>query len=113
MLTAAATGVLVWRAHARRPPLIRTAEPVVAPRDALDELTGATGTSGPGRVAGLGPLPRDGVAAHGAAGGGGELRVAAVTYVQHDGRRSRGNSSHIPAPVLRAYLDAVDGAGGY
>ena len=43
----------------------------------------------------------------------GELRVAAVTHVQHDGRRSRGNASHIPAPVLRAYLDAVDGAGGY
>ncbi|MHA6621797.1 trypsin-like peptidase domain-containing protein [Pseudonocardia sp. DLS-67] len=40
---------------------------------------------------------------------GGRLRVAAVTYVQHDGRRSLGNSSHIPAPVLRAYVAAVDG----
>jgi hypothetical protein len=39
------------------------------------------------------------------------LRVAAVTHVQHDGRRSRGNSAHIPAPVLRAYLTAVDGDG--
>jgi S1-C subfamily serine protease len=39
----------------------------------------------------------------------GRLRVAAVTYVQHGGRRSRGNSAHIPAPVLRAYLAAVEG----
>jgi hypothetical protein len=39
----------------------------------------------------------------------GRLRVAAVTYVQHRGRRSRGNTAHIPAPVLRAYLAAVDG----
>jgi len=39
----------------------------------------------------------------------GRLRVAAVTYVQHDARRSRGNAAHIPAPVLRAYLAAVDG----
>jgi S1-C subfamily serine protease len=38
----------------------------------------------------------------------GRLRVAAVTYVQHDGRRSRGNTAHIPAPVLRAYLAAMD-----
>jgi S1-C subfamily serine protease len=39
----------------------------------------------------------------------GRLRVAAVTYVQHAGRRSRGNASHIPASVLRAYIAAVDG----
>ncbi len=39
----------------------------------------------------------------------GQLRVAAVTYVQHVARRSRGNAAHIPAPVLRAYLAAVDG----
>jgi hypothetical protein len=39
----------------------------------------------------------------------GRLRVAAVTYVQHDGRRSQGNAAHIPAPVLGAYLAAVDG----
>jgi S1-C subfamily serine protease len=38
----------------------------------------------------------------------GRLRVAAVTYVQHDGHRSRGDTAHIPAPVLRAYLAAVD-----
>jgi S1-C subfamily serine protease len=38
----------------------------------------------------------------------GRLRVAAVTYVQHDGRRSRGAAAHIPAPVLRAYLAAVE-----
>lgn len=38
----------------------------------------------------------------------GRLRVAAVTYVQHDARRSRGNAAHIPAPVLRAYIAAVD-----
>jgi hypothetical protein len=42
----------------------------------------------------------------------GRLRVAAVTHVQHDARRSRGNVAHIPAVVLRAYvgaLDAIDG----
>ena len=36
------------------------------------------------------------------------LHVAAVTYLQHDRRRSRGDVAHIPAPVLRAYLAAVD-----
>ncbi len=39
----------------------------------------------------------------------GTLRVAAMTYVQHDGRRSRGVTRPIPAPVLRAYVAAVDG----
>ncbi|WP_170225969.1 hypothetical protein [Pseudonocardia cypriaca] len=38
----------------------------------------------------------------------GRLRVAAVTYVQHDGRRSRGSAAQIPAPVLRAYVAAVE-----
>lgn len=41
----------------------------------------------------------------------GRLRVAAVTHVQHDARRSRGNVAQIPATVLRAYVTAVDGAG--
>jgi S1-C subfamily serine protease len=40
----------------------------------------------------------------------GRLRVAAVTHVQHDARRSRGNVAHIPAVVLRAYVAALDGA---
>jgi S1-C subfamily serine protease len=38
----------------------------------------------------------------------GRLGVAAVTYVQHGARRSRGNVAQIPAPVLRAYVAAVD-----
>jgi hypothetical protein len=38
----------------------------------------------------------------------GRLRVAAVTHVQHDARRSRGNVAHIPAVVLRAYVGALD-----
>ena len=38
------------------------------------------------------------------------LRVAAVTHVQHEARRSRGNVAQIPATVLRAYIAAVDGA---
>jgi hypothetical protein len=42
----------------------------------------------------------------------GRLRVAAVTHVQHDPRRSRGNVAHIPAVVLRAYVAALDAAGG-
>jgi hypothetical protein len=37
----------------------------------------------------------------------GRLRVAAVIYVQHDARRSRGNAAQIPAPVLRAYIAAL------
>jgi hypothetical protein len=49
VLTAIATGVLIWRAHARRPPLIRTAEPVVTSWDALDELAGDARPSGSGR----------------------------------------------------------------
>jgi hypothetical protein len=50
-LTAVATGVLVWRTHARRPPVIRTAEPVVAPRGSLDDLVApAPGPTAPGRV---------------------------------------------------------------
>jgi hypothetical protein len=40
----------------------------------------------------------------------GRLRVAAVTYVQHDARRSRGNVAHISAVVLRAYVGALDAA---
>jgi hypothetical protein len=40
----------------------------------------------------------------------GRLRVAAVTHVQHDARRSRGNVAHIPAVVLRAYVGALDAA---
>jgi hypothetical protein len=40
----------------------------------------------------------------------GRLRVAAVTHVQHDARRSRGNAAHIPALVLRAYVGALDAA---
>ncbi|MGH3588731.1 MAG: S1 family peptidase, partial [Pseudonocardia sp.] len=43
LLTALVTGALTWRAHARRPPLIRTAEPVVATRAGLDELVGTGG----------------------------------------------------------------------
>jgi len=39
---------------------------------------------------------------------GGRLRVAAVTCVQHTGRRSRGDTPHIPASVLSAYLAAVE-----
>ena len=42
----------------------------------------------------------------------GGLRVAAVTHVQHDARRSRGNVAHIPAVVLRAYVGALDAADG-
>jgi hypothetical protein len=42
----------------------------------------------------------------------GRLRVGTVTYLQHGARRSRGNATHIPAPVLRAYVAAVKGAGG-
>jgi S1-C subfamily serine protease len=41
---------------------------------------------------------------------GDRLRVAAVTYLQHAARASRGDTPHIPAPVLRAYVDALDGA---
>jgi hypothetical protein len=41
----------------------------------------------------------------------GRLRVAAITYVQHAARRSRGDAPHIPAPVLRAYIAALDGTG--
>ena len=37
----------------------------------------------------------------------GHLRVGAVTYLQHDARRSRGNVAHIPAAVLRAYVAAA------
>lgn len=78
-------------------------------------------------VIGVGRLVRGGAAAElwtswrvqsGNSGGpvlvreGGRLRVAAVTHVQHDARRSRGNVAQIPAAVLRAYvgaLDAIDG----
>ena len=38
----------------------------------------------------------------------GALRVAAVTYLQHASRRSRGDAPHISASVLRAYLAALD-----
>jgi hypothetical protein len=38
----------------------------------------------------------------------GELRVAAVTYVCHETRRSRGDAPHISASVLRAYIAALD-----
>jgi trypsin-like peptidase len=76
-------------------------------------------------VIGIGRLVRDGAAAElwtpwrvqsGNSGGPvlvrehGRLRVAAVTHVQHDARRSRGNVAHIPAVVLRAYVAALDGA---
>jgi S1-C subfamily serine protease len=40
-VTALAMGALAWWVHARRPPVIRTAELVVASRGALAELTGA------------------------------------------------------------------------
>ncbi|TWF78009.1 trypsin-like peptidase [Pseudonocardia hierapolitana] len=49
VLTAVVTGVLIWRVHARRPPMIRTAQPVVTAGEALDELAGA-GSSASGRV---------------------------------------------------------------
>jgi hypothetical protein len=39
-LTLLAAGVLAWRAHTRRPPVICTAEPLVTSRGALDELVG-------------------------------------------------------------------------
>jgi hypothetical protein len=39
---------------------------------------------------------------------GGRLRVAAVTFLQHEARRSRGNAAHIPALVLRAFVAAVE-----
>jgi hypothetical protein len=44
----------------------------------------------------------------------GRLRVAAVTHLQHEARRSQGDAAHIPAAVLRAYVAAVEscGAGG-
>jgi S1-C subfamily serine protease len=41
----------------------------------------------------------------------GQLRVAAVTYLQHAARDSRGNVAHIPAPVLRAYVTALEATG--
>jgi S1-C subfamily serine protease len=41
----------------------------------------------------------------------GELRVAAVTYLQHRAGRARGDAPHIPAVVLRAYVAALDAAG--
>jgi S1-C subfamily serine protease len=74
-------------------------------------------------VIGVGRLVRDGEVAElwtswrvqsGNSGGpvlvreDGRLRVAAVTHVQHDARRSRGNVAHIPAVVLRAYVGALD-----
>ncbi len=74
---------------------------------------------------GIGRLVRDGEAAElwtswrvqsGNSGGpvivreDGRLRVAAVTHVQHDARRSRGNVAHIPAVVLRAYVSVLDAA---
>jgi Trypsin-like peptidase domain len=74
-------------------------------------------------VIGIGRLVRDGETAElwtswriqsGNSGGpvlvreDGRLRVAAVTHVQHDARRSHGNVAQIPASVLRAYVAAVD-----
>jgi hypothetical protein len=50
VLTATATGVLIWRAHARRPPVLRGAEPLVTSWDELAELAGAPPRSGPGKV---------------------------------------------------------------
>jgi Trypsin-like peptidase domain len=41
ILTAVVTGALTWRVHARRPPLIRTAEALVTDRGALAGLVGA------------------------------------------------------------------------
>jgi hypothetical protein len=76
-------------------------------------------------VIGIGRLVRDGATAElwtswriqsGNSGGPvlgrehGRLRVAAVTHVQHDVRRSRERRTH-SALVLRAYVAAVDGGG--
>jgi hypothetical protein len=41
ILTAFVTGALTWRVHARRPPVIRTAQPLVTHRGGLAELAGA------------------------------------------------------------------------
>jgi Trypsin-like peptidase domain len=41
---------------------------------------------------------------------GGQLRVAAVTYLQHDVRASGGAAPHIPGAVLRVYIKALSGA---
>ena len=40
IVTAIVTGGLTWRVHARRPPVIRTADPLVTDRAALDALVG-------------------------------------------------------------------------
>jgi hypothetical protein len=47
VLTAVVTGALTWRAHTRRPPVIRTAEPMVAFRAALDDLVGSAEAADP------------------------------------------------------------------
>jgi S1-C subfamily serine protease len=79
----------------------------------------------PAPVVGVGRLVRDGCSAdlwstwriQGGNSGGpvlvreaGELRVAAVTYLQHRAGRSQGDAPHIPAVVVRAYVAALDAA---